>query len=47
MLVKVFSEANTFRRFIACIIDEQDDNGDYEVKFMKASFKMKNAFFSR
>ena len=45
VLVKVFLKANTFRHFIARIIDEQDDDGDYKVKFMKASFKIKNAFF--
>ena len=46
VVVKVFSETKTFHHFIARIIDELGDDGDYEVKFMKASFKIKNALFT-
>ena len=35
VLVKDFSETILFRYFVACIIDEQDEADDYEVKFMK------------
>ena len=45
VLVEVFSETNSFRHFISCIIDEQDEDGDYEVKFRKALSNIKNAFF--
>ena len=44
VLVKIISVKNTFRHFIGGITDEQDEDGDCEVKFMKALWKIRNSF---
>ena len=43
-VVKVYSNANKYRNFVAQIIRGPDADKDYEVKFLKRSPKIKNGF---
>ena len=45
VVVKVYGEKMTFRFFVAEILSGPDEDGDYEVKFMKSSSKIKQGFF--
>ena len=42
--MKVFTEENRHKHFIALITDEPDDDGDFEVKYMKRSQKITRGF---
>ena len=44
IIVKVFPEGNRHIHFIALIIDGPDDDGDFEVKYMKRSQKITGGF---
>ena len=43
-VVKVYSNANKWRNFVAQIIRGPDADKDYEVRFLKRSPKIKNGF---
>ena len=44
VILKVYSHAKKFKNFIAQIISGPDIDGDYEIKFLKKSFQIKNSF---
>ena len=45
VVVKVYGEKMTFRFFVAEILSGPDEDGDYEVKFMISSSKIKQGFY--
>ena len=45
MVVKVYGNKRTFQFFVAEILSGPDEDGDYEVKFMKSSSKIKQGFY--
>ena len=42
--MKVFTEGNRHKHFIALIIDGPDYDGDFEIKYMKRSQKVSGGF---
>jgi len=44
IVVKVYNSAANCRNFVAQIVSGPDEDNDYEVKFLKRSTKVKNAF---
>ena len=43
-VAKIYCTLQNFKKFIAQIVDSLNKENDYEVKFMKRSFKVKNGF---
>lgn len=43
-IVKVYSSDGKFKKFVGLLQNGPDDDGDFKVKFMKRSNKIKNGF---
>ena len=43
-VIKVFSSASSYKNFVGQILDGPDEDGDYEVRFLRRSQKMNDGF---